>query len=539
MTLTTGVTIAEQDKKIDTLIDSMDDEAKHILRVSILAEKARRFTADGFEAFFYLLTDMKLPAHQVDAIQSAFDAYEIGKGIVIEMFRGAAKTTVFNNALGAFLIGHFPEKTGLLIQVGDDIATDNSSTIAGFVEHNPGFNLVFPHVVPDRNQGWGANGYHVKRTDMDYDQWNTMRAGSHDPTFVGLGYKSRAIIGKRPYWLIVDDINDENNTSSEREAIKMEKILTGTIFPAANLAEFMVVIGTPWNENDAIHYCLSTQQFEHKKVPVYTEVDGEIIYTWPEMYPPAKVQEQRNLAGDIEFYRMFLLDLERTKGLVLKKEWLHYWPNEQIYPEWPTFIGIDFTASENPEARVTDHFALAVGKVIPGKGMVIVDGMYERVTQADAEAAVVAWSAKYPTLQGVAVESIFSGDVFYKSLLTNAEVRSFGIPMIPIRFNKDKGSRYEKTLAPLFQRARVYLSDAHTKFVTAFEHEWVNWQGNKMADLGHDDALDAVYALTQAAQSFVSPIVVERNRRGVHTNPLFAGMDTKSTDNPWTSLGRR
>jgi hypothetical protein len=516
------------------LIDNLGEEEREILRKNVLAEQARRFTATGFKAFFELLFNLQLPEHQEYAITKSFDAYKNDKGIVIEMFRGAAKTTVFNTALACFLIGHFPERAGLLVQVGDNIAQDNSSTIAYHIEHNPGFKLVFPHIVPDRNRGWGAMGYCVMKSDLDYPDWIAELAnkGTKDPTFIGLGYKSSAIIGKRPYWLILDDINDEKNTSSELEARKVETILTGTIFPAANQADFKVTIGTPWNENDAIHYCTARPEyFDHIKIPVYKE-DG--TPRWPEMYDDKKIDEQRALAGEIEFARMFLLDLEKTKGLVLKREWLHYWPNDQINEEWPVFIGVDFTSTEDPLKKAGDYFALAIGRVIPGKGMVITDGVYEKLSQAEAEGMVVAVASQYPTLQGVAVEAMFSGQNFYLNLLNNAEMRASGIVPIPVRFNKSKGYRFEKVMSPLFQRARVYLSDANNKFLTAFNKEWLNWQGDKLESLFHNDALDAVYALLAGAEGHVTPIA-NAPKMG-NTNPFY---QKKRQPNVWGSFARR
>ena len=76
--------------------------------------------------------------------------------------------------------------------------------------------MVFPHVVPDRDLGWGAGGYEVKRTDIEYEEWRAANAGRKDPTLIGVGYKSRAIIGKHPDGvLIVDDIHDTGLSSAQ------------------------------------------------------------------------------------------------------------------------------------------------------------------------------------------------------------------------------------------------------------------------------------------------------------------------------------
>ena len=49
---------------------------------------------------------------------------------------------------------------------------------------------------PDPKQGWGSAGYEVMRSDMDYAAWRAecARTKGKDPTLLGLGYRSRAVI---------------------------------------------------------------------------------------------------------------------------------------------------------------------------------------------------------------------------------------------------------------------------------------------------------------------------------------------------------
>ncbi len=495
------------------------------------AEAAQEFSPDGFAAFHGLVMGLPLLPHIREVVEEIFIAYEENKGLVVELFRGAAKTTSITVAFTAYLLGNFPENSFLFVQVGDDSASDNSLQVADIIDNNPGWKMVFPDIVPDKDRGWGASGYEVKRSGLSYPEWRQLNAGRKDPSFLGVGYKSRAIIGKRPFGLILDDINDENNTTSERELRKVIKILTGTIFPAANQSKFRIVIGTPWAENDALHYCLTTEQFNHIKIPIRR--DGKL--TWPEMYDEKAVEKERKLAGEIEFARMYLLDLSKTKGLVLKKDWLQSWGWDDIIDKWPVLMGIDYTSTEDPRKMRGDYFVIAVGRVIPGnKGIVLEDGYRAKVSQADAEDAAYAWASKYPTLIGLGVEAIFSGKEFYNHLLNNANMRALGVVPMPVRFNKSKGYRYEKVLAPLFQKGRVRVSDAENDFLRNFRDEWINWQGDALEDQYHNDCLDAVYALLAqpAAQSYATPI---GNINRKVTNPLF---EKEKSKNPYAGFAR-
>jgi hypothetical protein len=503
---------------------------------------ARDFSVEGYVAFHELIYGLPLTDHMLVVITQIMESSENDRGTVIELFRGAAKTTSVTIGFVSWMIGLNPDKTFLIIQDGDAAASKNGSQIARIIEFNQGFHMVFPHVVPDKEAGWGEKAYYVKITHKDfflqekvsYEEWIKERSKRSDPSFVALGYRSQ-IIGRRPWFLLMDDMNNEANTISARELRTVKTRLKGTIFPAANQSDFNIYIGTPWNEADALHYCLQTGLYDHVKIPVYNkkcldcggeEIDLtcltcksdniETIYTWEDMYGEKEVEKERKKAGDIEFARMFLLDLEKTKGLILKKKWLHSFENRYINLDWPVWIGVDYTSTEDPRKEKGDYFALAVGRELPGfQGMVLCDGVRERLSQAEAEDMVIAWAVKYPgLLRGVGVEAILQGSNFYNDLLANAEMRKSGVIPIPIRFSQSKGFRFEKQMAPLFQKSRVQVSDAENEFLTLFREEWVSWQGDPLEDAYHNDTLDAVYSMLRAAEHIVTALARPRDTQG-------------------------
>lgn len=118
--------------------------------------------------------------------------------------------------------------------MSDAAARDTARQIADLIANHVNWRAVFPHVVPDARAGWGLTGYNVKRKDLPYHRWRALTAGSKgkDPTLLGLGYKSRAVIGKHPNGvLLIDDIHDENNTRSAAELDMVRQVFTGTILP--------------------------------------------------------------------------------------------------------------------------------------------------------------------------------------------------------------------------------------------------------------------------------------------------------------------
>jgi hypothetical protein len=343
---------------------------------------------------------MPLPPHARKWVNAIYSARKKGKGVVIEAFRGSTKTTTLTTFV-AYRIGLEPQRANLIIQVGDDIATDNAAQVADVIENNPMWKVIFPHVVPDKKKGWSAGGYEVMASEdtMTYGEWSRLNAKRKDPTLIGLGRTSRAIIGKHPDGvLLIDDIDDENTTSSEREKVKTQRILTGTIFPTMSPGETWVIdIGTPWTTNDTIAYMKSTGEFEHCATPVYDK-NGDSV--WPEKFSVEEIERLRRLSGELEFARMFLLDLEAAKGIELKREWLHEYPAETIRPSWPVVIGVDYasTADKLKDRKERDYFALAIGRLLPGGGVVIVDGFRGHVSQGEALELTRSWASTYPSI---------------------------------------------------------------------------------------------------------------------------------------------
>lgn len=470
---------------------------------------------EGFGQFYRLVFGRELPRHaREEWLPAIYEAKGEGKGTVIEAFRGSTKTTTLTIAWVAFNIGHHPEHSNLLIQVGDDIARDNTQQIADIIAYNEGWRMAFPHVRPDRQAGWSSTGYDVKRTDMDYADWRRLctQMKGKDPTFVGLGYRSRAVIGKHPTGvLLVDDIHDENNTRSARELETVRKILMGTILPTVTPETWQVFVGTPWTLNDVLAYLKSTGRFRAVRTPIMRsdsqvaeksegrEVEdsrlsdhkttGQFDYwtpVWPERFPLKEIEKLRRVTGEVEFARMFLLDLEAASGVHLRREWLKEYPHEKIDPQWPVVMGVDYasTADQLVGGR-RDYFAVAIGRALPGgAGVVLVDGFRGHVSQGGAEEKLKQLAEEYPTTQLIGVEAVGKGEEFFYLML-----RTSRLPVRAVRPGRQsKGERFEIGMAPLFEIGRAWVADAETSFLQVFKEEWVRWPHGE-----HDDTLDAAY----------------------------------------------
>jgi hypothetical protein len=493
------------------------EHGKEQATVDFLVRWAQEDTPRGFAAFYSLIYNRNPPKHVTGWIKDIYAGHTQGLDIVIEAFRGSTKSTT-TEAFLAFRIGHEPHKTNLVISAGQKDSVKIVAGVTRIIEFNPYWKKIFPHVIPDKDGKWGDDGgYTVRLSEehMDYGAWRGMVAAREGraPTIIGVGYESTYLPGPHPTGvLLIDDYHSEGNTRTDRESLKAIDIYTDTIMPMIDQpGVWYILIGTPWNFNDVIARTKKKKNVKHIFTPLMDK-DGNCV--WPEKWTPEFIENQKERVGStIGWARMYDLDLEKTKGLTLKRTWLHFWPHEELLrfgEKWATLIGVDYTSTEDPTRTVGDYFALAVAKAIPGgKGIVIFDGVREKLPKAEAEGHVVAQVGRYPYTKSLGIESIIAGNEFYKDMLDSAALKALGIAPHAVRFNKSKGDRFEKILAPLFKQGRIYLSDrADCEFIEAFIDEWLNWRGNKLEDTYTNDTLDAVYALIAppTAAQYVTPI---------------------------------
>ncbi len=482
---------------------------------------------DGFDAFYSVIHNVQLPSHARVWIEEIYKARkDSNKGTVIEAFRGSTKTTTMLTFV-AFRIGLEPTRANLIVQVSDDSAKKNAATVAAIIEFNAGWKDFFSNVVPDKEAGWGGNGYEVMVTDYPYEMWRRLNSKRQDPTLFAGGRTSHALIGKHPDGVcLLDDLDDETTTRSMRETIKTADLLTGTIFPTYRPETWKITIGTPWTTKDVIHTVLATKRYNHCHTPV---IEGSDL-TWPDVFDEEEIENKRQESGEVEFQRMYMLNLEAAKGHILKKEWITYFAFEDIDMTWPRFMGVDYASTRDKlrEGADRDFFAVFWGALHPMGYLIIEDGYVAKISQAEAEKKIISLCTNSPYLKQVGVESIGKGEEF-ATLLMRAPVF---MPIFPIPSHtgeaRSKGGRFEKVLAKMFEFHRIRLSTRKTEALKTFEDQWVSWDGT---DTYHDDALDAVYMLAKSAEGHVA---IPQEQVSIEPNSPYFGKKKKKVD--WSGM---
>lgn len=530
---------AEEREKYAPLFKWVEEDRDAAVIASLVL-LSRLDTPNGFAAFYELIMGMQPPAHVMEWIRAIYKAHEEDKGIIIEAFRGSTKTTVIN-IFNAFMLGHRPTKNIMLIQAGNESAWDNTAFITGLIENRDEWKLVFPHIEPDRVKGWGAGGYEIKRTDIEYAQFrkecDSPDGKGKDPHLIGVGYESKSIIGKHPNnVLVVDDIHDESNTSSPRELKTVLKTLKGTIFPTMIAGAVRIIVGTPWVEGDALDYCKSTGEFMYIKTPVMKkalEEDPNSVYfskeelgdfsgwytlTWPEEFTKEVIISWFNLVGSREFARMYILDLD-----VADVEGLKYYSCEhsRIDTSWQSGGGCDYASvmeERRLEQKDRSYFAHLWGFKDPYNRIIVYDGTVEQCTQMSAEQHLWKPQNIFENWKHTEFEADGKGEEAYTVFARNPglKINPFKVQRIP------KTRRHELQVAPWLENGRVMISDVDTPAMNRLRTALRKWPN------GNLDVIDALYALLRVfPECLIGPDI---------SGELPSAKKKKRTTNPYKEL---
>jgi len=514
------------------------------------------FNAMAFQDFYWCMYRKEPPPYAINEwIPELIYAYENKTGVMLECFRGATKSTTLL-AWVAFITGHNPKGSSTFARINDDAAAESGKFLADTIEQNPGWKMVFPYVVPDKQRGWSSNGYYIKdlRVTGDaespeyprrYGEWIQICTSDHlgEPSIICAGISSGQQIGKHPSngWYF-DDLHDDKNTRSEREMMSVVRTIESDIVPTWNRPEGHPTLAgacTFWDDNDAYHALLNTNKFKHVKTPIlrYDEAGEDMFHgkpvtlAWKKAWPVERVLEMED-SSPVQFARMYLCDLELLKGLNLKKEWIHKYPYEKMDTSAPVYFGVDYasTIDKLSDDRHRDYFSVAFGRVIPSGGVVLFDGYHDIIEYGKTTEKMLALASQFPTFQAAGIEKYGSGEKFYADLLMHTSLNVIPCPLKGTP-TQSKGVRFQEGMAPMFSSSRAWMSDVRTPFLDIFYDEWISWDG-KRTKTGHDDALDSAYWMLYVSQRYLMPSQNKNLERR-------SEVENYETRNPYNSLGNR
>lgn len=224
--------------------------------------------------------------------------------VALMAFRGAAKSTYVEEDV--ILKAEFEEEEFILL-IGNSwsSACERLASIKQELETNEALIELFGD---QKSSPWAAdeivlaNG--VKIQAMGARQ--SMRGVKHN--------------NARPTYVVIDDLEDEENVATEESRRKTERWLTGTLRPALNPKKGKIrFIGTPLHPKALIQKKVEDPEWVSRKYPVlYIDEIGEEQSTWPERFTKEWILKLRNdylTSGNlIEFEQEYMCRAEDVAG---------------------------------------------------------------------------------------------------------------------------------------------------------------------------------------------------------------------------------
>lgn len=488
---------------------------------------------EGFEHYYFCKYRRNVLPHTREWIVRLIKAFGEETGLMIEGFRGSTKSTVASTMV-EYLMGKMPVRSSMIICATEEDSNLMAKSFSDTMEFNVGWKACFPNIAPDKDRGWGADGYFIKDVTVDYSRWIQKVTTDHgrDPSFLAVPVTSGSVGKHVSLCMLLDDIHNDKNSHSKAERSAIIRKIKADILPVMTRPPprpFAILTFTPWDEEDTYAELKRMQFFDHICTPVYVEDENgehefegkKIKLTWPEAFPMSEVIRWSRL-GNMEFARSYLCDLERAKNNVFK---YYTYPHEKINPVWPRGAGVDYASIQMPVRGAQggrSHFALALGTRTPENTLVIVDGIVEQCTQAASEGYVLSMQEKQINFRHTVIESSGKGEEFFNLLRRNPRAR-----IIPHLVKGKKADRLHKGLGHLLENGQLMVSDADTQFLNTFRRFLDRFPNLDEKEKEWDTA-DAVYHMVSCFPEVASmPAMPSEN------------LDFRKKDrpSPWASLG--
>lgn len=286
------------------------------------------------KAFFPKTVRQASPPFHRDAISDILLSQD--RYVMIEFFRGAAKTTLSRLAL-AFRVSYGLTNTNLIIGKSEGHAFYTSQWLKRQVETNALWREVFGLTIGEK---WSDEMFCIRNTLIGRDIWFLA---------MGLFGSNRGVNldDYRPDFILCDDLQDDQNSQTAEQRAKVDDIVHGalrnSLAPSTeNPHAKFVLLGTPFHKEDVLQNCKKSKLFHCRTISVFDE-NGESV--WPERYPTATLLAEKEEYIQRNKLSVWLREMEailaNPEHAIFKADSLQSYIIEPL--EGSIYIGIDPT----------------------------------------------------------------------------------------------------------------------------------------------------------------------------------------------------
>ncbi len=398
--------------------------------------------------------------------------------VVIEAFRGSAKTTIVNKTYGIWaVVGEQQKKNVLIIAQTQEQARYYLTNIKGLMLRDPLRSDMGP--FEELSNEWRINTIVIPKYDA------RITIASVDQPIRGLLHGSY-----RPDLIICDDLESVNSVKSPDIREKLYSWFTSDILPLGDLNTRTIVVGTRLHE-ESIIMKLKEDIEEGRRdgiVRSYPIIDIDKNILWPGKYPNMEAvdKERMRIGNDDSWRQEYMLELVPEGSQVVPREWIQYYDEMPNNPKnhVMTITAVDPALSE---AEKSDFSAIVSAEVF----------MYDWELRIYIHRDPVNQKMKYPELldritliskslgKGWSTALVFEDVAFQKAGIQDLQARGFYV--IPFRPGAtDKRTRLAMA-SPLIKLGKVL-------FPREGAEELVD-QIVYFPNVKHDDLVDALTML--------------------------------------------
>jgi len=307
-----------------------------------------------------------------------------------------------------------------------------------YIERSAPLRRVFPGLRPGTGV-WRDDALVIERSGFQKD---------HSVQCVGV---QGALLGARSDLLILDDVEDIGDATSQPTREATFQWVTGNLLTRTTPGAKVVVLGTPWHRTDTLRTLARSPGWASLRTPVRDP--QTLLPTWPEQMGEARIQEMEMQLGPFSAPRALHLVAHSDEESVFKEAWLaealekgrgldlwRFVPRRE--PGVRFVAGVDLAMSLGPKAAKTAIAVVAAHS--DGRRVLVhlesfraqIDGILGRVDHVlknyrvhtiaceavQAQRFVADLIKRLPSARGVRVEHFVTGGTGEQSILFQAEL---------------------------------------------------------------------------------------------------------------------
>lgn len=233
-------------------------------------------------------------------------------------------------------------------------------------ETNPRVAEVFPDLKPssDPKAPWHQTALTFERPTI-----------SKDPSIQALGTGS-PILGSRLDFVVIDDINDFENTRTPEQRQKTVDYIDSSVLTRLSEDAVVLFIGTPWGLEDSLHVFEKRSGWVSRRYSAVLNPEDppeQWKTLWPAQFSPERMRKIAEGTTEIDLARNYFCQVRTNASARFKEEWiraamaagrgrtlLHRAPVTGGGKLLPCFTGVDLGIGQTEKHDLTVLFTIAL-----------------------------------------------------------------------------------------------------------------------------------------------------------------------------------